>query len=308
MNIYVIASTDKITLDEKIKELNKNNDAEVVFYDLIDTNITRLIEDLNTYNFLANRKIIVGTNAVFLSSEKNKSNIEHNLDTLEKYLDNPSPDNILILVTDSIDKRKKITSTILKKAELIEELTDINKIIKKRLDGYKISDRTISKLCEYCGNNHERVFNEIEKLKLYKIDEKEITDKDIEDIVVQVLDDNIFHFIDSILSGNKKYAFKLYNNFMLHGEQIVHLIILLSNKIRLMYQVKVLYNKGNSDKAISSMLKVHEYPVKLAKEAGLRYSNELLLEYLEKLAKIDQDIKSGESTGEVEFETLLASI
>ena len=308
MNIYVIASTDKVTLDEKIKELNKKNDAEVVFYDLIDTNIDRLIEDLNTYNLLANRKIIVGTNANFLSSERVKANVEHNLDELEKYLDNPSPDNILILVTESIDKRKKITSTVLKKAELIEELTDINKIIKKRLDGYKISDKTISKLCEYCGNTHERIFNEIEKLKLYKIDTKEITDTDIDEIVVRVLDDNIFHFIDSILSGNKKYAFKLYNNFMLNGEQIVHLIILLSNKIRLMYQVKVLYNKGNSDKKISSMLKVHEYPVKLAREAGYKYTESRLLEYLEKLAKIDQDIKSGESTGEVEFETLLASI
>ena len=122
MNIYVIASSDKVTLDEKIKELNKEGDAEVVFYDLIDTNIDRLIEDLNTYNLLAQRKIIVGTNAIFLSSERTKSNVEHNLEELEKYLDNPSPDNILILVTDTIDKRKKITSTLLKKAELIEEL------------------------------------------------------------------------------------------------------------------------------------------------------------------------------------------
>ena len=307
MNTYLIVTTDKITLDEKIKELNKNNDSEIVFYDLIETNISRLIEDLDTINFLSNKKIIIGTNAFFLSSDKTKSTIEHNLDLLEHYLDNPNPDNILILVTDNIDKRKKITANILKKCELIEEITDINSLIKKRLEDYKMDNMAINKLLEYCRNDNERVFNELEKLKLYK-DDKIITSKDVEEIVTPTLDDNIFHFVDSILSGNKEYAFKLYHNFILHGEQVVHMLILISNKIRLIYQVKVLSNKGNSDQAISKLLKVHEYPVKLAREAGYKYSEKYLLEILKKLADLDLDIKSGESTGEVEFETLLAML
>ena len=84
MNTYLIVTNDKITLDEKIKELNKKNDAEVVYYDLLETNIERLIEDLDTINFLSNRKIIVGTNASFLASDK-KASVEHNLDLLEHY-------------------------------------------------------------------------------------------------------------------------------------------------------------------------------------------------------------------------------
>ena len=307
MNNYLVVTNDKITLDEKINELNKDKVSEVVFYDLIETNIEKLIEDLDTINFLSNKKIIVGTNAFFLSSDKTKSNIVHNTDLLEKYLDNPS-DNILILVTDNIDKRKKLTSNILKKCELIEEITDINSLIKKRLEDYKMDSRAISKLIEFCGNDHERIFNELEKLKLYKLDSKEITISDIEEIVTPTLDDNIFHFVDSILSGNKEYAFKLYHNFLLHGEQVVHMLILISNKVRLIYQVKVLSNKGNSDSNISKLLKAHEYPVKLAREAGYKYSEQHLLEILEKLAKLDLEIKSGETIGEVEFETLLASI
>ena len=307
MNNYLVVTNDKITLDEKINELNKDKVSEVVFYDLMETNIEKLIEDLDTINFLSNKKIIVGTNAFFLSSDKTKSSIVHNTDLLEKYLDNPS-DNILILVTDNIDKRKKLTSNILKKCELIEEITDINSLIKKRLEDYKMDSRATSKLIEFCGNDHERIFNELEKLKLYKLESKEITISDIEEIVTPTLDDNIFHFVDSILSGNKEYAFKLYHNFLLHGEQVVHMLILISNKVRLIYQVKVLSNKGNSDSNISKLLKVHEYPVKLAREAGYKYSEQHLLEILEKLAKLDLEIKSGETIGEVEFETLLASI
>ena len=204
MNTYLIVTNDKITLDEKIKELNKSNDAEVVFYDLLEVPVEKLIEDLDTINFLASKKIVVGYNAFFLSSDKTKSTVEHNTDILEHYLDNQS-DNILILTIDNIDKKKKIVSNILKKVNLIEEIADIDTLIKKRFEDYKISNILIEKLKNRCGNDHERIFNEIEKLKLYKIDTKEILEEDIDKVVMENLDDNIFHFIDNILSGNKEY-------------------------------------------------------------------------------------------------------
>ena len=305
MNNYVVVTNDKITLEEKIKEINKNNDAEIVYYDLLEVNIERLIEDLDTINFLSSKKIIVGTNAYFLSTDKNKG-VEHNLDLLEKYLSNPNGDNYLILVTDNLDKRKKIVTSIIKKCEVIEEISDIDTIIKKHLGDYKMDFKAINTLKEYCSNNNERIINEIDKLKLYKIDDKTITLDDVKEIVKEDIDDNIFHFVDSILDGNKEYAFKMYHNFILNGETVIKMIALLSNKIRLIYQVKVLSNMSDKDIALS--LKVHEYPVKLARSKAYKYSENKLLEYLYKLSKLDLDIKSGESTGEVEFETLLAAI
>lgn len=308
-NIILITTSNKIILDEKIKELTKNsNDIEVVHYDLSETPIEQLVEDLDTYNFLTSKKIIVGHNANFLSSDKSKIVVEHNIERFEKYLENPSCDNILILTCDNIDKRKKITSTLLKQADLVEGKTNIHNIIKNKLENYSITSDAEKKLLEYCQDDYERISNELDKLMLYKMSEKTINAEDVENIVMKSLDDNIFHLADSILSRNKKEAFELYNNFILHGEQVVNIIRILSNKIRLIYQVKVLLNDGNSDQSISKLLKVHEYPVKLAREASYRYSEKILLTDLEKLANLDLEIKSGKSDGEVEFELLLATI
>lgn len=308
-NIILITTSDKIILDEKIKELTKNsNDIEVVHYDLSETPIEQLVEDLDTYNFLTAKKIIVGHNANFLSSDKSKIVVEHNIERFEKYLENPSCDNILILTCDNIDKRKKITSALLKKADLVEGKVNIHNIIKNKLENYSITSDAEKKLLEYCQDDYERISNELDKLMLYKMNEKTINAEDVENIVMKSLDDNIFHLADSILSRNKKEAFELYNNFILHGEQVVNIIRILSNKIRLIYQVKVLLNDGNSDQSISKLLKVHEYPVKLAREASYRYSEKILLADLEKLANLDLEIKSGKSDGEVEFELLLATI
>ncbi len=308
-NIILITTSDKIILDEKIKELTKNsNDIEVVHYDLSETPIEQLVEDLDTYNFLTSKKIIVGHNANFLSSDKSKIVVEHNIERFEKYLENPSCDNILVLTCDNIDKRKKITSALLKKADLVEGKVNIHNIIKNKLENYSITSDAEKKLLEYCQDDYERISNELDKLMLYKMSEKTINAEDVENIVMKSLDDNIFHLADSILSRNKKEAFELYNNFILHGEQVVNIIRILSNKIRLIYQVKVLLNDGNSDQSISKLLKVHEYPVKLAREASYRYSEKILLADLEKLANLDLEIKSGKSDGEVEFELLLATI
>lgn len=308
-NIILITTSDKIILDEKIKELTKNsNDIEVVHYDLSETPIEQLVEDLDTYNFLTSKKIIVGHNANFLSSDKSKIVVEHNIERFEKYLENPSCDNILVLTCDNIDKRKKITSALLKKADLVEGKVNIHNIIKSKLENYSITSDAEKKLLEYCQDGYERISNELDKLMLYKMNERTINAEDVENIVMKSLDDNIFHLADSILSRNKKEAFELYNNFILHGEQVVNIIRILSNKIRLIYQVKVLLNDGNSDQSISKLLKVHEYPVKLAREASYRYSEKILLADLEKLANLDLEIKSGKSDGEVEFELLLATI
>lgn len=308
-NIILITTSDKIILDEKIKELTKNSkDIEVVHYDLLETPIEQLVEDLDTYNFLTAKKIIVGHNANFLSSDKSKIVVEHNIERFEKYLENPSCDNILVLTCDNIDKRKKITSALLKQADLVEGKVNIHNIIKNKLENYSITSDAEKKLLEYCQDDYERISNELDKLMLYKMNEKTINAEDVENIVMKSLDDNIFHLADSILSRNKKEAFELYNNFILHGEQVVNIIRILSNKIRLIYQVKVLLNDGNSDQSISKLLKAHEYPVKLAREASYRYSEKILLADLEKLANLDLEIKSGKSDGEVEFELLLATI
>lgn len=307
-NIYLIVSNDKIVLASKIEEIvKKNKDAAVTNYDLEEVSIEDLIEDLDTYNFLTPKKIIIGKNASFLTGDK-KMDVDHNLSKFEKYLENPNPDNILILTTNSLDKRKKLVSKVIENSELIEGEIDITSLIKNNLEDYKMSSSTISFLVEYCNRDNERILRELEKLKIYKIEEKEITENDICDIVSKSIDDNIFSLIDFIINGKKKEAFEVYNDLLLHGEQVANIISKLANKIRLIYQVKVFLKMGKSDLEISKLLKMHSYPIKLAREVSYQYSDKLLLEYLDKLATIDYDLKSGRGNPNIVFETFIAEI
>lgn len=306
-NIYLIISAEMVTYDSQINEIiQKNPDSTVLRYDLEEVPIEKLIEDLDTYNFLENKKIVVGLHASFLNGDK-KDAVSHNLHSLEKYLKNPNPDNILILVTDSVDKRKKIVTELLANCEVIEKELSMNDVIMNHLEDYEMDRKAINLLIEYCQDK-ERVITELEKLKLYKLEEKKITEEDIKEIVSKNIDDNIFTLVDFIINGKKKEAFEVYNELLLHGEQVANIIPKLANKIRLIYQVKVFLSEGKSDLEISKLLKMHPYPIKLAREVSYKYSDKLILEYLNKLADLDYDLKSGKGSPNIIFETFIAEI
>ena len=306
-NIYLIISNDKVVSDLKINEiLKKNQNGAILRYDLEEVPIENLIEDLDTYNFLEDKKIVIGLHASFLNSTK-KEAVVHNIEMFEKYIKNPNPDNILILVADSIDKKKKIVKELLEVCDVLEGECSSKDLIKNNLDDYQMDNKAIDLLIEYCGDT-ERIINELEKLKLYKLDDKIITCDDIKNIVSKNIDDNIFTLVDYIINGRKKEAYEIYNELLLHGEQVANIIPKLANKIRLIYQVKVFLKEGKSDLEISKLLKSHPYPIKLARESSYKYSEQLILEYLNKLADLDYNLKSGKSNPNIIFETFIAEI
>lgn len=307
--IYLIVSSDPFTIQRRLEEIvSKNPLAEVVHYDLREVPVERAIEDLDTCNFFEQEKIVVCEQAFFLTAEKKRGLVEHNLESLEKYVTHPNPDNRLVLVTDSLDKRKKLVSLCLSHAVLLEGEISPQDYIRHHLDGYTVDKETLAFLVEYCGLDSSKIIMEWEKLKLYCSDTKRITISDIKTVVMKNIDDNIFTFIDDLLSGKKKEAFEIYQDLLLHREQVASILSKLANKIRLFYQVKILLKTGKSDQEIAKILGVHPYPVKLAREASFRYPESLLLSYLSKLHTIDLEMKSGKSSDTVAFEMMMASI
>ena len=308
-SVYVMVSTSKTTIKKQIDNLFSSfKNIERIHYDLTETPIEKVIEDLDTYNFLSKQKGIVASSAFFLSKENQKEEITHNIEILEKYILNPNPENILILVVDNMDKRKKIVTTLLEHAKVLDQEMDIHSMIREELEDHKMDIKTINFLISYCGNDSEKILKELEKLKIYKIESKEITIPDIKEVVLKSMEDNIYSFVDSILNGNKKEAFTMYQELLLQGEQANSILSKLANKIRLIYQVKVLVQDGNSDQKIAKQLNMHPYPIKLAREASYRYSENMLLEYLSKLSIVDLKMKQGNTVASLSFEVFMASI
>lgn len=284
--LYLIEGDNEYLIEKELAKIIPKN-TEVIEFDLEESSILDVIETLDTYDMFLKQKIVIAKNPIFYQ------NVDDNFPTNKfiKYLEHPS-DNILIIITNKINNRLKLVKDTLKYFKKIE-IKELNPItfIKENIKDYKMDNLTINYFINRVGNNYHEIYQELSKLKEYKLDDKIITKEDIENITKKNFDDTIFDLIDAILKKDKVKVFDLYNYFISNGTEVFQILVLLSNQIRLIYNVKVLNRL--SDFEIASILDVKEYPVKLARGKGLNYSKKELLSILYSLAIMDEDIKSG---------------
>ncbi len=293
---------DKIIKKEKIDDLSINH------YDLTIDSIKSIIDDCQTISLFEDKKINIIDNCNYFNRLPNK---EEDINMLLDYITNYNPSTILIIIShnETIDNTKKITKK-LKDNGVIIECNKVEPIIiaKKLLDGYKINDLNLHLLMDRVGMDTGILVQEIEKLKTYKYDEKEITKEDILACSIDNIDTNIYKFIDNIISKKKDEALKTYYELLKNNENPSNIIGLLASKFRLMYQVVILNKKGMNNNEISKLLGVHAYPVKLALESSKRYPEKVLLKYLKNLANLDLDIKTGKINPELAIELFILNV
>lgn len=293
---------EKIIKKEKIEDLGISN------YDLEIDSIKNIIDDCQTISLFDPKKIVVINNCNYFNRVKNN---EDDVNLLFDYLNNYNPDTILIIISNnsSIDNTKKITKKIKEIGKVIElNSTNINITVKKMFDDYKISSDNIKLLIDRVGSDISILDKEVEKLKIYKVDDKEITKEDIIKCATYNIDTDIFKFIDNIINKNKKEALITYDELLKNNEEPLKIIILLASKFRLMYQAKVLNSRGLSNNEISNVLGIHAYPIKLAIQASIKYSEKLLLRYLELLSDLDENIKTGNIDPELGLQLFILKV
>lgn len=307
-NLYLIETNAHEILDIKIKEILQNNKLttdNLITYDMEEINIADAIVDLDTYSLFNEPKVVLCKNSTFLSS--GKCEINHNTNLLEKYLNNPNPNNILVISVDKLDGKKNISKLVKEKCKIIDTKIDTFNYIKNYIKGYKMTDDVIRYLIINTTEDISHITNELDKLMAYKDLEKEITKSDIDLITIKRIDSNIFDLIDAIISKNKEKSLKIYNEMTNYGEDIFKIFVSLSNQIRLIYQVKVLKNLTNDE--IADKLKL-----KNVKQVGAirykidRYTSSELLDYLHRLSIMDEELKLGKSIDKIVFPTFIANL
>lgn len=308
--IYVLYGLDNYLINYNVKKIVKNDDKE--YFDLENTYLDNIILSCNSLSLFSDHKNIIVENSYIFTSTINKKLPEQNIDILDKYIDNINKDVNLIFIIekDKLDDRKKIVKKIKEKGKIIDCNTKKNNIsvVKEFFDGYKISDSDIKYLIDRVGDNLSIIYQESEKLKIYKLDDKVINKNDIDTCTTKAYDLDIFHLIENIVLKNKEKALESYYELIRNGEEPIKIIILLSNQFRLIFQSKKLYMMGYSELNISQKLKVHPYAIKKALEKTRNFKEENLIDYLYKLAVLDENIKKGKIDANTGLELFIINL
>lgn len=309
---YLLYGLENFFIDKEIKNIindGKFDDISISRYDLENDLLNSIIDDANTISLFDSNKLIIVDNAFIFSRTTKKID---NIELIEEYLNNPNPNTTIIFIDrlENIDSVKKIVKAIKSKGIIKEfnPLKNINNSVKEMFGDYKIDNSTLDYFINRVGSNLEIISSEIDKLKLYKLDDKIITKEDINNISTENINVDIFKFVDDIINKNKKDAIKSYRELLKINEEPIKIIAILSSKFRLMYQACTLTKKGLTEDKISEILGIHKYPVHLAIIAGYKYNQELILKYLNDLADLDIGIKTGTKDKELALELFILEL
>ena len=311
MNSYLIESIDSLSLENEknnIIKKEKFEDGEISEYDLEETLLENALEDLDTYSFLSSKKIIIIKNIESIKYDDFKNDMDH----LLKYIDNPNKDNLLIIEAHKLNNTTKISKELKKKCKYISVEVNSKAFIKNLLNGYSIDQKTINLIDEYCLSDITKIKQECDKLMNYKLDDKKITTKDVEELVVKKLGDSrdlTFAFSRSLALKDKKDALKKYRELLSYNIEPLNIIGLLASQIRIIYQVKILEDRHMSDKEIAAMLEEKsDYRITKTRELTKFYSEEELLDLMKKLSDIDYNIKTTDTDPNTLIELFIINI
>ena len=148
-------------------------------------------------------------------------------------------------------------------------------------------------LIDYVKENTSLLYTDIEKLKIYKIKEKEILIDDIKKVIKKEKTTDVFKLVEAVLNNNKENMLLIYKDLIKSGEDEIKLIILLAGELRLLYQVKILSKEILNEKEIASKLSVHPFRVKLALNRCRNFSESKILDLILELQLLDENIKTG---------------
>lgn len=291
--VYLLYGTEDFEIEEEIKKLSKGIDEmNISKYDLNNDMLSLALEDAKTMSLFGDKKLVIVDNANMFTGSTSKDS-----ELIEEYLNHMNDNTTLILIVhnDKLDTRKKITKLIKKvgKVQEFNDELDTTSLVRRLFKDYNIDYKTIQLFIDRVGNNPLIIQSEINKIKIYKDNDKNITEEDILNLTAKLIEIDIFKLIDYIVRKNKEKALELYYEMLKMNEEPIKIVVILANQFRIMYQSKELLKKGYSEKDIANTLKIHPYRVKLAIQNSRNYTSDILLKNLNALADIDIGIKTG---------------
>ncbi|EKN64380.1 DNA polymerase III subunit delta [Neobacillus bataviensis LMG 21833] len=308
---FLINETKQLLLNHILDEEEK--DFNFSAYDLDETPIDVALEDAETFPFLGERKVVFLHNPTFLTAEKSKEKVDHNLAKFEAYLKEPAPYTVMVISApyEKLDERKKITKELKRNAELVEAKKlnehELKNWVKERAksSGIEFEANAIERLLTLVGTNMFMIAGEVDKLALYAAEEKRVDVHLVDALVARTLEQNIFTLIEKVVQRRLDEALRIYYDLLKQNEEPIKILALLAGQFRLIYQVKELSRRGYGQQQIAGYLKTHPFRVKLALGQAGKFTDEELANLMELIAKADYQMKTGGMNKSLLIEMLL---
>lgn len=298
--LYLFFGAESFVAEKALEQLRTSflhtveEGVNLIVFDGSECSPQAVAEQCETVSFLAAEKLVIVKDTPWLGAKEDSEACN----IMERLFQTIGTDVILVFYSKTeVKKKSKLYSLIKKYGEIVEFLevagSELKAWIKKELAAYgkKISEENLRFLEEYCGAGLENLSNELNKLA-FAAKETEISKQDILIAVTPGRDYNIFRISDYVLQGDEKSALALLEQLLLHKEEPVYILAIISKQIRNCAAVKQLSNKKMMRAEIASVLQMKDFAVDRMQRIAVQISDEKFTKAIAMLLNADIALKS----------------
>ena len=315
--IYLFTGTSEIFIKNRmnriIQSFNKY-EYTIIKYDMETTSLSTVLSDAITVPFLEELKIIILKNPKFLT--KSATSTKDEIKAMLKYLKNPCDSTLLIIdATNTIINQSNEIYKMLKNVARIIDYPDPEEIelkgwIVRSFDanGIDIKDDALTLLLEYIGDDQARLSQEIDKLSSYVGKGGTIRKEDIKLLVPKNINNEIYLLIKAIINHDLALTNQIYDNLITHTKDSLTIFSLISNKFKELLSTYRLLKYGYSQSDIAKFYNVSTGKAYYIVQEARAFKLSDLEFYIDKLAELDYQIKSGKLDKTIGLELMLLKL
>lgn len=220
-------------------------------------------------------------------------------DALVQYLKSPVLSTTLLFLADNIDARRKSTKALVAAGGTVEcqplKPDDAVMWVQSRSNfkGKKIAGAAAQALVEKIGPDLRLLDLELEKLGLYVGEAKEISQHDVETVVSNLAETEVYRLTEAVMLKQRTKALALLERCLRQVDHPLQLLAALTNKFRQILLVKALMERRVPKKEGAAIARMHPYAYEkmMPHVDGLKRDEVALA--LRRLLEADLAMKSG---------------
>jgi DNA polymerase-3 subunit delta len=280
----VLKSLDPLTLIEKI--------------DASSVPVDEWMKDIHQASLFSSAKVtLIYQASIFAKSGRTSLGKQQSESTLLEFLNQDHPDlHVIFIYEGEVDERLAAVKAIKKHHQWIDLPLPSKDEWVGLLDGWQrdlhvqLSPKASARFILSTYPDVDRAYQELNKLSVYgtTIDESIVMD-----LIKPNLEDNVFELTNQLMAENIKQALRIYRDFTTLQVEPTLLISMLGKHFQLFAKVVHLANQGKDSYAISQLIKIHEYRVRLMIQGKKRFPLHRIHRILLSLDTLDRRIKKG---------------
>jgi DNA polymerase-3 subunit delta len=284
-------------LKRAIISFKQKKGGDVITIEAIDFNFGEFKNHLQTQGLFKSDKLIVLKNLI-LEGDKNQ------LNKIDKLLGfKPAKTSVVFYERDKVDARTAFFKKLTKLANVrgkqyypeftLFEPAEMRRWIVRELQksSKTIEPQALNFLLDACHNSWQ-AYAEIGKLVVQP--QNNITLDKVKSLVINRIDDNIFHLTDAIAQKNLSQALKLLNDQIKNGAQPLYLLAMIARQIKILIKVKSVQKRLGQIPArqLADTIKEHPFVVQKILSSAKLFSLEELTQVYNQILETDLKLKS----------------